>query len=421
MQAPSQKTLWILNHYAQKPEAPGGTRHYWLSHYLSALGWRAPIVAASVELGTGRQRLAEGESSRQEEVSGVPFVWLRTPSYRGNGLGRIRNMVAYARAAQAPATIHRLPRPDVICGSSVHPLAGWAGLRLARRFRVPFIFEVRDLWPETLITFGQIGRNSLAAVALRQLERKLYRGAARIVTLLPEAWRYIEGFGVPRERVVWIPNGVALEHFPYQRPSAGSDQFNLIYFGAFGQANGLHTLLEAMAMVRQGPEGSRVRLRMIGDGPLKPSLRAQAGALGLHNVDFMDSVPYRGIPRVAAEADAFVLTVLDRPELYRFGVSMNKLFDYLAAGRPIVLASAAANNPVAEAGAGVTVPPENPEQLAEGIRAVARMSYEERVEMGERGRLYLAHQHDYKVLARRLAELLDRVVVETGTSSRATT
>jgi glycosyltransferase involved in cell wall biosynthesis len=183
-----------------------------------------------------------------------------------------------------------------------------------------------------------------------------------------------------------------------------------MYFGAHGQANSLETLLSAMAIVQAHPDGAGVRVRLIGDGPLKPSLRALTAELGLRSVAFEDPVASCEIPRLASEADAFVLTVLNRPELYRYGVSMNKLFDYMAAGRPIIVAIEAANNPVAEAGAGITVRPEDPRHLAEGILGLARMSLAERARCGENARRFLAERHDYPVLAARFAAVLEEAV-----------
>src|SRR5262249_25231335 len=130
---------------------------------------------------------------------------------------------------------------------------------------------------------------------------------------------------------------------------------------------------------------------------------------GLESVVFLDPVPNGQIPALAAEADAFVLTALHRPELYRYGVSMNKLFDYMAAARPIVIAIDSVNNPVAEADAGITVRPEDRESLAQAILELARMSPGERARRGDNGRRFLAERHDYPVLATRFAQVLDEV------------
>ena len=302
----------------------------------------------------------------------------------------------------------------MVIGSSVHPFAAVAGALLARRYKVPFVFEVRDLWPQTLVDMGRLRDDAPATWVLRRLERWLYRRAARTVVLLPQAWQYIVPLGIAKERVVWIPNGVDLSLFPRAAPATQSQDgvFTLMYFGAHGQANGLDNVLQAMARLRQMPAGQHIRLRLIGDGPLKPALVAQAEALGLRNVVFEPPVPKAQIPALAAQADAFVIAVLDLPGLYRFGISMNKLFDYLAAERPTVMASSASNNPIAEAGAGLTVAPGQPQALAEAIAQIAAMPLAERQRMGRAGREYVEQNHGFDQLAGRLAAVLDAVCAE---------
>jgi len=405
------KQVWIINHYAQEPDGAGGTRHFHLAKYLEACGWQATVIAASVELNSGRQRLDTDEAQRLERVGGVPFLWVRTPTYRGNGGGRMRNMLAFMRRVMLARTTRQLPRPDVVVGSSVHPFAAVAGAVLARRFNVPFVFEVRDLWPQTLVDMGRLRESSPVTWAMRKLELWLYRRAVRTVVLLPHAWKYIAPLGIPRERIVWIPNGVDLSLFPPSQPPVRdtSEPFTLMYLGAHGQANGLHTVLLAMKLLQERATVPAIRLRMVGDGALKPALIAQARQLGLRNVSFEPPVPKRGVPALAAQADAFVIAVLDLPNLYRYGISMNKLFDYLAAARPIVMASDASNNPVADAQAGPTVRADQPLQLADAIVQVATASPDERARMGRNGRRYVAHHHDFPQLSRRLAAVLDEV------------
>lgn len=408
------KNVWILNHYAQELGGAGGTRHFHLAEYLQTYGWRATVIAASVEHQSGKQRLSPGEMQRCDHFKGVPFLWVRTPEYQGNGGGRMRNMLAYTWAVLQRRTTAALPRPDVVIGSSVHPFAAVAGAVLASRFKVPFIFEVRDLWPQTLVDMGRLRDDALMTRALRLLERWLYRRAVRTVVLLPLAWQYIVPLGIAKENVVWIPNGVDLSLFPRatQPPEHGDGVFTLMYFGAHGQANGLDNVLRAMQHVQERADGRHIRLRLIGDGPLKPALLQQADALGLHNVTFEPPVPKSQIPALAAQADAFVIAVLSLPNLYRFGISMNKLFDYLAAERPILMASDAANSPVAEAQAGLTVHPDQPEALADAIVEIANTPLAQRQSMGRAGREYVEQNHGFDQLAQRLAQTLDTVCAE---------
>lgn len=410
------KRVWILNHYAQEPGGAGGTRHFHLAQHLARHNWQVNVIAASVELNSGRQRLEPQETVRHEQFAGVPFLWVRTPEYKGNGRGRMLNMLSYSMRVLMRKTTRDLPPPDVVIGSSVHPFAAMAAALLARRFGVPFVFEVRDLWPQTLVDLGRLREDALVTRVLRWLEQWLYRRAVRIVVLLPRAWEYIVPLGVAREKIVWIPNGVDLTLFPRVRQSErkGSGAFTLMYFGAHGQANGLDNVLQAMALVRERPGGQDIRLRLIGEGPLKQELMEQASRLGLDSVTFEPSVSKSKIPALAAQADAFVIAVLALPNLYRYGISMNKLFDYLAARRPILIASSASNNPVEDSGAGLTVEPGSPEALAQAIIAIASLSPSEREKMGERGRAYVEENHGFEQLAGQLATMLNEITGAKG-------
>ena len=402
------KHVWMLNHYALEPGSPGGTRHFHLAENLPDYGWSATIIAASIVAHSGHQRLNPGERHRMEMHKGIPFLLINTPKYRGNGRGRIVNMLAYSFRAIIPASTRDLKKPDLIIGSSVHPFAALSGVLLAKRFNVPFIFEVRDLWPLTLISMGRLKEKSMMAWVLRRLELWLYRQASRIVVLLPRAAVYIKSLGICEKKVVWIPNGVDLSLFSGNRVvRKAKNPFVLMYFGAHGQANGLDVIIRAMKIVSNRIPKGTVKLRMIGDGPLKPELIKLSTKLEVPDISFEPSVPKSEIPALASQADAFVLTVLDQPRLYQYGISMNKLFDYLAAGRPIIMASNAVNNPVEEAGAGLTVPANDPEALADAILKLYRIPHEFYVRMSMAGRQYVEKHHEFGLLAKRLADTMN--------------
>lgn len=403
------KKVWIINHYGQTPGGPGGTRHFHLAEYLKDFGWEATIISASFGHRNGSDRLAADEDFRLDSDSGVRFLWVRTPSYRGNGFGRIRNMVSFARRVMKTSTTVGLERPDVVIGSTVHPLAAFAGALLARRHKVPFVFEVRDLWPQTLIDMGKIRSSSMMAWSLRKLELWLYKRASRIVVLLPEAWRYIVPLGIDRKKIVWIPNGVDTSLFADPGEPPESKVFSLMYFGAHGEANGIETIIYAMGELRKREGAPSVRLRLIGRGERKPALIDMANRLGLENVVFEDVIPKNQIPGVAAGADAFVISVRDLPNLYKYGISMNKIFEYLAAARPIVIASSAVNNPINDANAGITVPAGDVNALASSIAKLAEMPREARLKMGRSGRIFVQDNYSYSKLAARLAQMLDEI------------
>ena len=403
------KNVWILNHYAQEPGGAGGTRHYSLAKHLVDYGWNASIIAASVELNTGRQRLFPGEKRRLSKFGNIPFLWVRTPRYKGNGGGRMINMLVYSLRVLLPWTTRKLGRPDVIIGSSVHPFAAAAGAILARRFRVPFVFEVRDLWPQTLVDLGRLQEKSIITGGLRFLEKWLYRRANKIVALLPQAADYIVPLGIPADKIIWIPNGVELDGYPEPSELSKDGTFTLMYFGAHGQANGLDNILKAMSELQNRPDMQNIKLRLIGDGPTKQTLIQLAQKLELNNVEFEDPVPKNKIPSLAEQADAFVFNLIDSP-VFNYGVSSNKLFDYLAGARPIIFACKSSNNPVAEANAGITVKPDNPIALANAISDLVNMPIEELSAMGVAARNYVEQHHSFSALSSNFAKMLDEIV-----------
>jgi glycosyltransferase involved in cell wall biosynthesis len=403
-----KKHLWILNHYAQEPGGPGGIRHFALARHLPVRGWHAHIIAAGTEHNTGRQRLSFPEFRRLEVFEGVPFLWLWTPTYAGNGIRRIANMLVYTALALAAPFLGRIPAPDAIIGSSVHPLAAWAGAVLARRYGVPFVFEIRDLWPQSLVDLGYLSETCAPTKAMRALEKSLCGRAQRIIVLMPKAVDYIQALGVPAEKISWIPNGFDRTDCPRPTRPANHREFVLMYFGGHGNANMLDMLFDALILVKDRQLARPLKVRLIGNGPLKPALMERAHRDRLDFVQFEDAVPRNRIPTVSAEADGFIVCLADLP-LYRFGISLNKLFDYLAAGRPVILAGNPANNPVAEARAGITVKPE-PLTVADAIEDLVAMPLERRYRWGENARRHVEDLYTYDNLARQLGEILDDVV-----------
>jgi len=414
--------IWLLNHYAVTPDMPGGTRHYHLGRELVTQGHDVVILASSFHYALRREmRLREGESWKIEEVDGVRFVWLRTFPYQGNDWQRVVNMVSYMVRSywlgrQLPRLDGRVPEPDVIIGSSVHLLAVLSACFLARYFKAHFVMEVRDLWPQVLVDMGALGERHLLTWLLRGLERFLYHRAERIVVLLPKAREYIAGLGIDASKIQWIPNGANLSRFPVRELQQRIDErFTVMYVGAHGRANGLDVVLDAARELQQRGYAS-IRFVFVGDGPEKPRLMYYCKELNLLNTEFRRPVAKVSIPIVLAESDVLVLVLRDI-NVFKYGISSNKLFDYLASGRPILFVCNASNNIIEEAQCGLSVPPENPEALADAIIRLYEMAPEEHRAMGERGRAYVERYHDYSVLARRLANMLE--VMDDGAMQKA--
>ncbi|NPV90652.1 MAG: glycosyltransferase family 4 protein [Firmicutes bacterium] len=397
--------IWIINPYALPPSEPGGTRHYSLARELRGRGHEVLIIASNFNYNTRREINPGLAENTTVEIDSVPFTWVPVPGYHGNTRARVWNMLAFARKVLALKSLEAANRPDVIIASSPHLFGAWAAERLAHFYRVPFILEVRDLWPQTFVELGGFSPRHPFILVMSWIEGYLYRRADRIITLLPKAGDYISGFGIPRERVVWVPNGIDLALGPEPAPPVPGEKLRLIYTGAHGLANSLDTIIEAARILESENWSDRISFRFVGDGPEKPRLRKIVEKLGLSSVEFEDPVSKERVPGVLQEADACV-AVLKKSSLYRWGMSLNKLFDYLAAGRPVILGTGAVNDPVRESGGGISVPAEDPGALARAIKEVAGMTAEERWEMGMRGRRYVEGNYSFKHLADKLEEVL---------------
>jgi len=407
------KKLWILNHYAVSPDLPGGTRHFDLSRELVKRGHEVTIFASGFDHKTRKYaKVDRNKLFRTEVYDGVRFVWINTFPYYKNDWRRVVNMLSYSW--RVLSCTKGLEKPDAIIGSCVHPFAALSGWWLSRKYEAKFFFEERDLWPQILVDMGALRENSSIAKVLYALESFLYRRAEKVIFPMLGGVEYAIGRGVSRDKVVWLPQGVDLERFNNPKPLRADsdiaicfheykDKFKVIYTGAHGPANNLKSLVSCASMLRDSyPD---IHFFLIGDGPEKAHLIEEAKKMALNNISFLDAVSKNEIPGVLANADLLVHT-LKRMEVLRFGISANKMFDYMASAKPIITAIGASNNPIVEAKCGVDVEPENPEALAEALIQIYEMPEEKRRELGLNGRRYVEKYHDIRILADQLETIL---------------
>lgn len=390
------RRVLILNHFAVPLSAPGGTRHAELASRL--YGWRATIVVAN------RNHL-----TRQRTAFDVTFrpVWVWP--YGNAGPARILGWMSYAVTSLIAGV--RYGKVHLVYASSPHLLAGLSGWLLARVRRVPFVLEVRDLWPDVLVDMGGLSPSSPIVRVLRFVETFLYCRAARIVVLTEGVVSRLVELGAERTKIIVIPNGADPVDFEVPTPReelracCGFSGFTVVYAGAHGPANGLDLVLDAAAeLATTVPD---VRFVLVGDGVEKPRLRERAASERLPNVQFLDPVPKREIAALLQAADAGLHVLADVP-LFRFGVSPNKLYDYLAAGLPAIT-----NTPgevaamVKEADAGLAVAPTG---IAGGVMTMAQASDDERKRWSENGRAWMAAHRSRRALAAKLEGMLNDVV-----------
>ncbi|HUV60015.1 MAG TPA: glycosyltransferase family 4 protein [Desulfatiglandales bacterium] len=395
---------WIFNQYINTPDTPGGSRHYELAKILVRRGHQIILFGAKSNKNKGL--------FYREERAGVTIIWFNIKSYYGKSFKRALNMMIYSLSILIFYLIGKrralkLEIPEVIVGSSVHPFGAYAAYILACLYRISFIFEVRDIWPQTLIDMGALSPRNPFTKAMQFLEKQLYKNSVLIITTLPFAYEYICGrYKVDQEKIKWLPNGVNTDMFPPQDwPREGN--FIISYIGTHGIANALDILLDAAEILQL--EGIRdIEFRFIGEGPLKSSLIEKVKVRNIKNIAFFDQEPKSDIYSIAQYTSAFIIPIKDLP-LYRYGISPNKIYDYMAMERPTIISCSTRNNPIVEAGAGISVTADDPKKIVQAIYKLRYMSKDELVLMGKNGRRFVEEYNDYRVLGIKLEEWLKEI------------
>jgi glycosyltransferase involved in cell wall biosynthesis len=388
------------------PDDPGGTRHYEIGRQLVAQGHRFTVITSAVNYLTGeaagRPTTALPDGMRVIRIAG------RTDIHRSYA-ARARAFFGFAGSALRAAMA--LPDVDVVWGTSpplVQLVPAWLA---SRRCVGGFVLEERDLWPEFAVGMGVVRDGALACAALR-LKRFLYARARRVIINSPGFLPFLEGYGVPARRIRVVPNGVDVHQFdPAARGEtvrtawAAEGRFVVLYAGALGPANGLDIVLDAAEGLRDTP----AMFVLVGDGKARAELASGAEARGLDNVRLVPAQPKRAMRDVLAAADACLATLRDIP-LFRTTYP-NKVFDYMAAGRPVLLAIDGVIRQVVErAGSGIFVPPGDAAALGAGVRRLMSSPAQARV-MGERGRACVCAEFDRERQAMDFERVLHELVV----------
>ncbi|MFC3859774.1 glycosyltransferase family 4 protein [Deinococcus antarcticus] len=391
--------IWFVNQYAIPPQQAGPMRHYSLAKELVTLGHEVTIVASSFDHVTQKEtRLIAEKPFELEVIDGVRFLWLYTPPYKGNSLARVKNMLAFSWQVAFGRALGTLGKPDAVVGSSPHLFGAMAAWVRAKQLRVPFVLEIRDLWPQSLIDLGNYSERHPIVLALTVIERWLYRFSDHIVAVLPGIHEPVARKGGHPERITWIPNGVG--DLPALTPSAKKDDgtFIIMYAGTHGLANGLDLVLDSAKQLATQPETRPVRFVFMGDGPERQRLMERARQEGIGNVVFEPPVPKSQVYGKLAQADAYLLVLQDSP-VFQWGVSPNKLFDYMAMRKPTLFGINTPFNPVKQSGAGLTFSPGDPASLPQAVTELLRLPPDKHAEMGLAGRQYVNEKHHFTNLA----------------------
>ena len=352
------KTIWILNHYAGNMFIVGGGRHYYFSKYLLKNGYSPIIFCSNFDHFTSSCCVDDMNewAEKIEEKTGVPYIFVRTRSYTSNGIDRVKNMIDYYKGVLKLAKDYakKNGKPDIIYASSVHPLALVAGIKIAKMFNVKCVCEVRDLWPESIVEYSKrySKRNPIIKL-LYAGEKWIYKKADSIIFLEEGDYDYIREQGweqiIPKSKVFCISNGVDLKEFTENRENytikdedlENRDVFKVVYTGSIRQVNDIGLLIDTAKKVLD----PKIRFLIWGRGDQLGELEKRKEKENVNNIVFKGYVDKKYVPYITSNADLNI--VHNAPmKLFRFAISFNKIFDYMAAGKPIICDFSCPYNPV---------------------------------------------------------------------------
>lgn len=413
--------VWYLNHYASPPGKGLPGRPYFLAKSMSELGHEVINICASAH--HLRSEIAPSdELERVIKIQGVNYFQVVTRPYQGNGYGRLMNMLDYARQVKQLNRAVRdgcLPKPDVLVPSCVHLFSFNPAYALAKEFSAKIIFEVRDIWPLSLVELAGVPRWHPLILWMSYLERCAYRQCDAVVSLLPSALDHMVSRGMNEGKFHYIPNGISLEewegdgdplpelHHALFSKLKSQGKLIVLYAGAHGPPNALDQILDLKKI--NNNEDVPYHFVLIGDGVEKENLIRRSIQENLSFVSFLPKLKKSQVISAIRSSDVCFISLKEAP-VFRFGVSPNKLGDYLISGRPVIYSIIAGNDPVAEANAGISVRPYDVFKLDSALRRFYDMPISEREKLGLNGREFALKNLDWKILGKKYADICNSLL-----------
>ena len=402
-------------------------RHFWFAKQLKERGYDVTVFC-STTLVSGEELLNTGKEKQiEKETDGIPFVFVKTVPAIGNGIKRIENMARFFKnlfpVTRAYAKTHG--KPDVIVASSVHPLTMVAGIRIAKRMKIPCICEIRDLWPEAIFQFGKAKESSLLGRILVKGEHWIYKKADALIFtkegdtdyLKEKRWTTEQGGDIDIEKCHYINNGVDIAACEERSRTMQLDdadlndaaRFNVTYVGTIRPVNNVGNLLDTAKILKANGGYDDVQFLIYGDGNQLQELKDRVQNEYLNNVKLKGFVNRQYVPYILSRSAVNMLNYAQNQYNWTRGNSSNKLFEYMASGKPIISTVHMGYSIIKRYNCGVELNEDTPEELAKEIMRFHDMSAEERDQIGRNAREG-ANDFDFKVLTDKLVDVIESVV-----------
>ena len=399
------KNIWFINEHDAPPEFEKTRRRYDMCKYLLRLGkYKLHIICGAFLHGTQNKYTYGKNQKKNVNIDGIDVHILKGVKYSSN-IKRIFSMLIF----MLRVIFFKFPKddkPEIIYASSPHLFAALGALILAKKNKAKYILEIRDLWPETWVQMKIIKKNGIIHKFFLKLEKYLYKKADRII-FLGENFNYILSLGIDKNKIYTVSNGVDLEEFDKNMNSPiklDIEKFNITYTGAVGIANNLDELLDLAKLI----DNDAIIFNIVGHGPLKEHLKNRVEKEKILNVKFYEPIDKIFVPSLLKSSDILIVLLLNI-DLYKVGMSLNKVFEYLASSRPILFYGNTVSDYVARSNSGISVPAGKILKLRDACLKLYNMSTEEREELGRNGRNYVEENFDWRVLANKVDQIIESV------------
>jgi len=413
--------IWYLNHYAVTPDNGAYGRPYYLARSLQKQDASVVIFCASFH--HFRTTSVPAEHLYRPIISeGVTYCHLPARPYKGNGFGRLLNMLDYAneiKNLKLSIDSGLFQKPDILIPSCVHPFTFTSARVLARRYKAKLIYEVRDIWPLSLVEVLGISRYHPLILWMDHIERSAYRHSDAVVSLLPNALEHMQPRGLTPDRFTFIPNGISIDELEdtlLPLPAEHQRVFDkikrlgkllIVYTGSHGPVNALDQIF---ALKKFYPQlEPPYHFILIGDGASKDSLIKQSEKESISFVTFLPRIKRRQVASALKQADVLFICGTNRP-IYRYGVSPNKLGEYFYAAKPIIHTLDRKYDPVSHVKAGFSIEAYNPKQLNDCLLKIISMPQDQLTEMGKNGHAYAIKHLDWNKLGQKYFDLCIKVI-----------
>lgn len=444
MEEEKKKNIWIINHYAIPPSMGGLNRHYYFAKELIARGNSVRVFSASTIHNTSINIISDKENKKfkETEIDGLIYTFIKSKSYKGNGISRIKNMIGFMLSVKKIKKYFKNEKPNIIYTSSPDLLTAFSALRLAKKIKVPCVCEIRDLWPLSIVEYTSLTNSNPAIRLLYALEKYIYKKADALIFTMEGGKQYIRDKkwdkSIDLDKVFHINNGVDLEQQQCLRNKEAIDgdifengKFHVTYLGSIRKANNLGAIIDAAKVISE--KDDNIEFIIYGDGTQREELENRCKKENINNVIFRGRVDKKFVPYICLNSDLNIMSLVNvrqtkikpskkllisRGIMVRFtkasfdyGVSCNKLFDYMAAGKPILSTFKVKYDLIQKYDCGLTCENQDAPTIADAIIKIKELPAQEYGKMCENAKR-AAEDYDFKILTDKLESVIEYTLLK---------